>query len=90
MAIQRVDTYLAWRPDVAIERIARAMRLSPHDPQIAMMHAATACRHFFAGRDLDALLCAEKSIRMQPNYFIGAAVVAASNILTGKQSICFA
>ena len=31
-------------PEVAIEHEARAMRLSPHDPMIFNMQAATACR----------------------------------------------
>src|SRR5262249_54414327 len=32
-------------PDRAIANLAHAMRLSPNDPQIAMMYAATACAH---------------------------------------------
>ena len=43
-------------PEVAIEREARAMRLSPHDPLIFNMQAATAAAHFFAGRYAEALV----------------------------------
>ncbi|TMJ44918.1 MAG: adenylate/guanylate cyclase domain-containing protein, partial [Alphaproteobacteria bacterium] len=38
------------RPDAAIEHLAHAMRLSPLDPLIADVQAATAHAHFFAGR----------------------------------------
>src|SRR5207253_11438900 len=41
-------------PETAIEHVARAMRLSPHDPHVFNMQAATACGHFFAGRDVEA------------------------------------
>ena len=41
-----------WRgePDAAIEHFARAMRLSPLDPEIYRMQAGTALAHLFAGR----------------------------------------
>ena len=42
-------------PETAIEHAARAMRLSPQDPQIFAMQTATALAHFFAGRDDEAL-----------------------------------
>jgi TolB-like protein/tetratricopeptide (TPR) repeat protein len=71
------------QPDVAIEHVAHAMRLSPNDPQIAMMHAATACAHFFAGRIADATTWAERSAALQPNYFVGACVLAASRAIAG-------
>jgi hypothetical protein len=59
------------------------MRLSPNDPQIAMMHAATACAYFFAGQITDATAWAERSVALQPNYFIGACVLAASRAVAG-------
>jgi len=42
-------------PDAAIERVARAMRLSPQDPQILSMQNAIACAHIVAGRYAEAL-----------------------------------
>ena len=65
-------------PEVAIEREARAMRLSPHDPQIFNMQAATAAAHFFAGRYAEALSWAEMSIREQPDYIPSTSVAAAA------------
>jgi hypothetical protein len=43
-----------------------------------MMQAATACAHFFGGRIVDATTWAERSVALQPNYFIGLCVLAAS------------
>lgn len=42
----------AWRgeSDTAIEHFARAMRLSPLDPEMFRMQAGTALAHLFAGR----------------------------------------
>ena len=73
-------------PEVAIEREARAMRLSPHDPQTYNMQAATAAAHFVAGRYTEGLLWAEMSIRGQPNYILSTSVAAASAALAGNQS----
>ena len=41
-------------PEAAIEHAARAMRLSPQDPQMFAMQVATAWGHFFLGRDAEA------------------------------------
>jgi TolB-like protein/tetratricopeptide (TPR) repeat protein len=71
-------------PDVAIERVTHAMRLSPHDPQIAMMQASMACAHFFAGRVAEAMAWAERSVALQPNYFVGTCVLAASTAIAGR------
>ena len=71
-------------PEVAIEREARAMRLSPHDPQIFIMQAATAAAHFFAGRYAEALSWAEMSLREQPDSVHSTAVAAASAALAGN------
>ena len=75
-----------WRgkPELAIEHVAHAMRLSPHDPQIAMMQAATACAHFFAGRVAEASSWAERSVRLQPNYFIATCMLAASSAIAER------
>jgi adenylate cyclase len=75
------------QPEAGVERAARAMRLSPHDPQTHNMQAATAAAHFFAGRNEDALSWAETSIRAQPGYVLTLAVAAASAALAGKESV---
>jgi hypothetical protein len=56
----------AWlgEPEVALEHVARAMRLSPHDPQFYNMQAATASAHFFVRRQADAFSWAEPSAQL--------------------------
>ncbi len=71
-------------PEAAIEHAARAMRLSPHDPQMFGMQAAIAFGHFFAGDYLEALSWAEAAIRQQPNFLVATCIAAASGMLAGK------
>jgi TolB-like protein len=70
-------------PEIAIEHVARAMRLSPNDPHVFNMQAVTACGHFFAGRDAEAASWAEMAGREQPRHLIAACISAASNAFTG-------
>jgi TolB-like protein len=70
--------------DVAIEQLARAMRLSPLDPTLYHMQAGTAFAHLLAGRFDDASSWAERAFRDQPNYTPAAAIAAASNALGGR------
>jgi TolB-like protein len=72
------------QPEVAIEREARALRLSPHDPQMFNMQAATALAHFFAGRYAEALSWADMAVRGQPNFLIPLCTAAASAALSGR------
>jgi tetratricopeptide (TPR) repeat protein len=76
----------AWlgEPEQAIEHAARAIRLSPQDPQIFAMKTATAFGHFISGRYDQALSWAETSVREQPNFFVGTCVAAASAALAGR------
>jgi TolB-like protein/Flp pilus assembly protein TadD len=71
-------------PVVAIEYIARAMRLSPQDPQIFNAQAAIAFAHFFAGEHDQASSWAGIAVEEQPNHFIATCVAAASNALAGR------
>jgi TolB-like protein/Tfp pilus assembly protein PilF len=73
-------------PEVAIEHIGRAMRLSPHDPQIFNMHAATACAHFVAGRYAEALSWADMAVRERSNYLLATCIAAASSALTRRSA----
>jgi tetratricopeptide (TPR) repeat protein len=73
-------------PEVAIERAARAMRLSPHDPLNFVVQAATATAHFFASRYDDALSWAELSIQEQSDYTFSRSVAAASAALVGNHA----
>jgi tetratricopeptide (TPR) repeat protein len=69
--------------DSAIERIARAMRLSPNDPHSFSMYTAMAGAHFYAGRFNEAVSWAERALRERPNYIHPMLVKAASTALAG-------
>jgi tetratricopeptide (TPR) repeat protein len=71
-------------PETAVEHVARAMRLSPQDPQMFGMQVVAAWAHFFAGRDDQALSWAEAALRQQSNFFIAACVAAAAGGQAGR------
>ena len=71
-------------PDVAIEHLARAMRLSPLDPTLYQMQVGTGFAYLLAGRFDDASSWAEKALREEPNYLPAAAVASASHALAGR------
>ena len=71
-------------PDVAIEHLAHALRLSPQDPSVFSMQAATASAHFIAGRYLDALSWAEMAVRGKPDFLLSRCLAAASAALAGR------
>jgi len=77
----------AWlgEPEVAIEHETRAMRLSPHDPQLFQMQAATAFAHFFAGRYSDAVLWAEMALVERSSHVSATRALAASCAMAGRQ-----
>jgi adenylate cyclase len=76
----------AWNgePDGAIEHFARAMRLSPLDPEMYRMQAGMAVAHLFARRFDTASSWAEKSLRHMPNFLMVVGVIAASHALAGR------
>ncbi|MEX2201466.1 MAG: adenylate/guanylate cyclase domain-containing protein [Dongiaceae bacterium] len=71
-------------PETGIEHVARAMRLSPHDPQMVAMQGATAYAHFFAGRNAEASKWAEMSIQSNPNLALPFGVLVAARTLMGQ------
>jgi tetratricopeptide (TPR) repeat protein len=71
-------------PEVAMEHAARAMRLSPQDPQMFAMEIVIALAHLFSDRFDQALSWAEKAVRERSNFFVGMCVAAASAALSGK------
>ena len=75
-----------WRgePDLALDHVARAMRLSPLDPSMYAMHGAMAYAHFLAGRYDMASSCAEKAMRDNPTFLLAICISAASNALAGR------
>jgi TolB-like protein len=70
--------------DEAIERFARAMRLSPLDPELFQMQTGTAMAHMFARRFDMAALWAEKAASELPNILRVCAFSAASYALAGR------
>jgi adenylate cyclase len=62
----------------ALERLARAMRLSPQDPNMYNMQTATAAAHFIAGNYLQAMSSAAAAVENQPNFVLANSLLAAS------------
>ena len=71
-------------PEAAIERFARAMRLSPLDPRMSGMRAGTAAAHFFLGRYDEAASWAAMALQDNPDYQPGLRIAAASNAMAGR------
>jgi TolB-like protein/Tfp pilus assembly protein PilF len=71
-------------PEVAIERVQKAMRLSPLDPLMPIMQLAIAFAHFIAGRYDEASSWARKTLQEQPNRVNSIRLLAASSALAGR------
>jgi tetratricopeptide (TPR) repeat protein len=71
-------------PEAAIERFARAMRLSPLDPWLMGMRAGTAHAHFFLGRYDKATSWAAMALEDNPDHQPGLRIAAASNAMAGR------
>jgi TolB-like protein/class 3 adenylate cyclase len=71
-------------PKLAIERFARAMRLSPLDPRVAGMRGGTAHAHFFLGRYDEAASWAAMALQDNPDLQPGLRIAAASNAMAGR------
>jgi adenylate cyclase len=72
------------KPDLAIERLAHATRLSPLDPYYHGTLAAIASAHLAAGHYDEALSWAEKAIREKSDFLLIACIAAASAALAGR------
>ena len=71
------------KPEVAIDHLARATRLSPLDPLTNRTRTTTAHAHFFAGRYDEASSWAAMTLREWPDYQTALRIAAASNALAG-------
>jgi TolB-like protein/class 3 adenylate cyclase len=71
-------------PEPAIERFARAMRLSPLDPRVTAMRAGTAYAHFLLGRYDEAASWAAMALQDNPDFQAGLRIAAASNAMAGR------
>ncbi|MGH6816580.1 MAG: winged helix-turn-helix domain-containing tetratricopeptide repeat protein [Hyphomicrobiaceae bacterium] len=79
-----VRAYRGGEPDVAIEHLARAMRLSPLDPFMFSMQLMTALSHFLAGRYAEAVAWAEKAFWERPNILATLRMTAVSYAFAGR------
>jgi TolB-like protein len=71
-------------PELAIERFARAMRLSPLDPSATGMRSGTAFAHFLLGRYAEAASWAAMALQDNPDFQPGLRIAAASNAMAGR------
>jgi tetratricopeptide (TPR) repeat protein len=71
-------------PEAAIERFARAMRLSPLDPWAIGMKIGTAHAHFFLGHCDEAASWAAMALQDNPDFQLGLRIAAASNAMAGR------
>jgi adenylate cyclase len=71
-------------PESAIERFARAMRLSPLDPRATEMRVGTAHAHFFLGHYDEAASWAAMASQDNPDFQPGLRIVAAGNAMAGR------
>jgi tetratricopeptide (TPR) repeat protein len=71
-------------PDLVLEHVAHAMRLSPLDPSLSSMYGATAYVHFLASHYDMASSGAEKAMRDNPTFLLAVCMSAASNVLAGR------
>jgi TolB-like protein/class 3 adenylate cyclase len=72
------------RGDLAVEHAARAMRLSPRDPESDSMRATIAHAHYFAGKYDEALSWANLALQERPNAHQALRIGAASAAMAGR------
>ncbi|WP_244626650.1 adenylate/guanylate cyclase domain-containing protein [Bradyrhizobium ivorense] len=73
-------------PDLAIDHLHRAMRLSPLDPLIFIVQTGIGLAHFFAGRYEEALSWAQRASRHSPGYVTAAILTAVSSAVAGRDA----
>jgi tetratricopeptide (TPR) repeat protein len=72
------------QPEIAIEHLQKAMRLSPVDTLTFLMHTGMAFAHFTAGRDDEAFGWAEKALLRNPFLSPATRIAAASAAFLGR------
>jgi adenylate cyclase len=73
------------QPDIAIDRTARAMRLSPLDPFMRGWQCSLGIGHFLAGRYDEALSWATQALRPDPDFATPWRIAVASHALAGHR-----
>ena len=71
-------------PEAGIGPLTRAIQLSPLDPLIFRAHAGLAYAHFFAGRNDEARVWAEKALRQRPDWLTALRIGAACHAVAGR------
>jgi len=71
-------------PGLAVERFARAMRLSPVDPLAMSMRSGTAYAHFLLGSYDEAVSWAAMTLQDNPDFQPGLRIAAVSNAMAGR------
>jgi len=71
-------------PEIAIEHLARFMRISPLDPRLPWIRSASAFAHVFAGRYDEAVQFGEQALSEQPNSHQVLRSAALSYALAGR------
>jgi tetratricopeptide (TPR) repeat protein len=71
-------------PELAIERFARAIRLSPLGPWVAAIRSGPAYAYFFLGRYDEAASWAAMALQDSPDFQPGLRIAAASNAMAGR------
>jgi hypothetical protein len=69
---------------VAVEHVGRAMRLSPFDSHMHLMHAVLAFVHSVAGRHDEAVAWGERALAANPRMSATWRVVAANHAHAGR------
>jgi TolB-like protein len=69
---------------VGLDDLQRAMRLSPVDPLMFLMHSGVGFAHFILGDYDQAAAWAERALREKPDYRPALRVAAASHALAGR------
>jgi adenylate cyclase len=72
------------RPDIAIDRTARAMRLSPLDPFMRGWQNSMAIGHLLADRYDEAVSWAAKAMQPDPDFTTPLRIIVASYALAGN------
>ena len=84
MAFRRLAKLWLGEPEPAIERFARALRLSPLDPLATEMRSGTATAYFFLGRYDEAASWAAMALLDKRDFQPGLRIDAASNAMAGR------
>jgi adenylate cyclase len=84
LSYRSVALALMGKGDLAVERAAAALRLSPFDPMRFAPHMGATVAHFFAGRWEEAAAAARRTIEANPSFSTGYAMLAGALANLGR------